>query len=158
MTIIDIPTDQAARLLPLLHQVHALHVRHQPARYAELPTDAILLPWLSQWLQGPDVFCIGVTAPDDDLMGYAIYEIELRPAIPLRAAETRAMLHQISVDAQCRKQGVGSRLLTALKTRMPDHGATVLGTTYATFNDASERLMARASLTPALIYAEHRLS
>jgi aminoglycoside 3-N-acetyltransferase I len=39
MTIRSIPPVQAARLMPLIHLVHDLHVAEQPERYAPLSPD-----------------------------------------------------------------------------------------------------------------------
>lgn len=158
MQIVDIPATQAARLIPLLHQVHALHVLHQPERYPPLPANDILLPWLTDWLNGACLHCLGAQDAAEDLLGYAIFEIEHRPAMPMRAAQTRAMLHHISVDTQHRGTGIGSALIREIKARLPAYGATVLATTYATFNHASERLMARAGLSPVTVYSELRLT
>ena len=155
MTIRPLAPDEAQRLLPLLHQVHALHVAHQPERYPPLPNDAETLDWLSGWLQGTNMQCL-VAEQDSMLCGYAIYEIEHRPAIPLRHAETRGMLHQISVDAAHRRQGIGRALIRTIRSRLIAANITILATTYASFNKASAQLMADAGLAPKMVYAEWR--
>ncbi|WP_171209910.1 MULTISPECIES: hypothetical protein [unclassified Ruegeria] len=76
---------QAHRLLPLLHQVHDLHLAHQPARYAKLPGDRQMAPHMQTWPSMPDVYALGYLQAGD-LLGYVVYEIEHRPATPFRTA------------------------------------------------------------------------
>ena len=155
MTIRPLMADESHRLLPLLHQVHALHVDHQPERYPPLQNNAETLDWLSGWLKGENMHCL-VAEEGGSLSGYAIYEIEHRPAMPLRHAETRGMLHHIAVDHTHRRQGIGRALVQAVRARLNADGITILATTYASFNKASAQLIADAGLAPKMIYAEWR--
>ncbi|MBO9449266.1 GNAT family N-acetyltransferase [Tropicibacter sp. R16_0] len=155
MLIRPLLLDEAERLLPLLHQVHALHVAHQPERYPPLPAEEETLAWLTGWLHGKAMHTL-VAETNGTLCGYAIYEIEHRPAIPVRHAETRGMLHHISVDAHHRRQGIGRALIAAMKTQLAKDGIKIIATTYASFNDASAQLMAQAGLVPKTVYAEWR--
>ncbi|MEM7318222.1 MAG: GNAT family N-acetyltransferase [Pseudomonadota bacterium] len=156
MSIFDIPAKDAQRLIPLLHQVHNLHVLHQPARYRALPDDESLADWLSDWLAAPGLTALGY-ARDKDLVGYLIYEVEKRQPTPFRASETRFMLHHICVDAMHRRKGIAKMLIAELDARARAEKADVLGVTYATFNITSAALMVQAGFSPAYIYAEHRL-
>lgn len=156
MSMVDIPAKDARRLIPLLHQVHDLHLHHQPARYRALPGDASLADWLSDWLATPGLTALGYVQVRD-LVGYLIYEVERRPPTPFRASETRIMLHHICVDARHRRQGIAQRLIVELDARARAEKADVLGVTYATFNSASAALMAQAGFVHAYIYADRRL-
>lgn len=156
MTIRAIPPSQAARLMPLFHQVHDLHVAEQPDRYAPLPTDPETITWLSTWLSSETVHALGHET-DGALTGYLIYEIETRPSTPMRRAETRAMLDVISVDAAHRSQGIGSGLIQAMRASLDPEAVPTIATTYATFNTPSAALMARAGFEPKVIVAEWRL-
>lgn len=155
MIIRPLAPDETPKLLPLLHQVHALHVHHQPDRYPPLRDDTETLAWLSGWLASDNVHCL-VAEEDGTLCGYATYEIEHRPAIPVRRAETRAMLHHISVDAAHRRKGIGRALIADMRTRLAQDGIGIIATTYANFNQPSARLMADAGLSPKTIFAEWR--
>ncbi|SLN31408.1 Acetyltransferase (GNAT) family protein [Falsiruegeria litorea R37] len=155
MIVRPLVPDEAHRLLPLLHQVHSLHVEHQPERYPPLKDDVETLDWLAGWLRGQNMHCL-VAEDDERLCGYAIYEIEHRPAMPVRHAETRGMLHQISVDAAHRRQGIGRALINAMRARLAQEKIGIIATTYASFNTASARLMADAGLAPKTVYAEWR--
>lgn len=157
MKITDIPASEAHRLLPLLHDVHALHVAQQPERYTAHPADADLATWLQDWLSQDNVFALGAESPQGALLGYAIWELEQRPALPVRAAETRAMLHHISIAEAWRRMGVGKALISTLKERATEQDATVVATTYAPFNTASGALMQSMGMEPVLTMAELRV-
>ncbi|MEX0316785.1 MAG: GNAT family N-acetyltransferase [Ruegeria sp.] len=156
MSIIEIPAAEAHRLIPLLRQVHDLHVLHQPRRFSPFPADSEIAPWLADWLAQPDIHALGYETVGK-LAGYAIYEIERRPASPLRPAETRAMLHHVSVDAEHRRQGIGTALIAAIRDRLDPDDIPVIATTYASFNLASAALMAASGFEPAVIFAEWRV-
>jgi GNAT superfamily N-acetyltransferase len=157
MKITDIPASEAHRLLPLLHDVHALHVAQQPERYTAHPADADLATWLQDWLSQDNVFALGAESPQGALLGYAIWELEQRPALPVRAAETRAMLHHIAIAEAWRRMGVGKALISTLKERATEQDATVVATTYAPFNTASGALMQSMGMEPVLTMAELRV-
>ncbi|UWR01695.1 GNAT family N-acetyltransferase [Ruegeria conchae] len=156
MSIATICPSQAHRLLPLLQQVHDLHVQNQPQRYAPLPDDKEVVSYLSEWLSHDAVVALGYEE-NQILLGYAIFELEKRAATPFRRAETRAMLHHISVDTKHRRKGIGLALINEVRARLLADGGDVLATTYATFNTPSAELMARAGLNPLISFAEWRV-
>ncbi|MBY6055494.1 GNAT family N-acetyltransferase [Leisingera daeponensis] len=156
MKIIEIPAAEAGRLLPLLQDLHALHAQHQPERHIPAPGSDDLAAWLQDWLQEDNVFALAAESPQGALLGYLIYELQDRPALPVRPAETRAMLHHISVTEAWRRMGVGKALVEAMKTRALAAGATVVAATYAPFNSASAALMQGMGMSPVLTMAEWR--
>lgn len=156
MDLIDISPEDAHRLIPLLQDLHALHVAHQPDRYLAAPDDAALTRWLTEWLSETSVTARAAVSPQGSVMGYMIYGIEHRPALPVRQAETRAMLHHIAVSESWRRMGVGSALIADLKRAVAAQGIQIVATTYAPFNSASAALMARMGLKPVNVMAEWR--
>lgn len=156
MKIIDIPATEAERLVPMLQDLHALHVTHQPERHIQAPGSRGLAEWLQDWLSEDNVFALAAESPQGTLLGYLICELQERPALPLRAAETRAMLHHISVTEAWRRMGVGKALVEAMKARALEAGATVVAATYAPFNTASAALMKGMGMEPVLTLAEWR--
>ncbi len=156
MEVSPIDPREAACLVPLLHDLHALHFAHHPDRYAAEPSTEALSAWLQDWLASDTAEALVARSPKGVVMGYLIWELEHRPALPVRAAETRAMLQHIAVDAPFRRIGVGKALMAAMKARALERGANVIGTTYAPFNSASAALMQSHGLLPALTYAEWR--
>ncbi|UTS81124.1 GNAT family N-acetyltransferase [Phaeobacter piscinae] len=156
MDLIDITPADAHRLIPLLQDLHALHVAHQPDRYPADPDAAALTRWLEEWLSDSSVTARAAVSPQGSVMGYMIYGIEQRPALPVRRAETRAMLHHIAVSESWRRMGVGSALIADLKRAVALQGIQVVATTYAPFNSASAALMARMGMEPVMTMAEWR--
>lgn len=156
MEIIEIPAAEADRLLPLLQDLHALHAEHQPERHVPAPGSDDLAAWLQDWLREDNVHALAAESPQGALLGYLIYELQDRPALPVRAAEKRAMLHHISVTEAWRRMGVGKALVEAMRTRALAEGATVVAATYAPFNSASAALMQGMGMEPVLTVAEWR--
>ncbi|KIC07309.1 acetyltransferase [Leisingera sp. ANG-M1] len=156
MKIIEIPAADAKRLLPLLQDLHALHAAYQPERHIPEPGSAELAQWLEGWLKEESVSALAAESPQGALLGYVIYELQDRPALPVRAAEIRAMLHHISVTEAWRRMGVGKALLGEMKARSLEAGATVVAATYAPFNTASAALMKGMGMEPVLTMAEWR--
>lgn len=155
MSVTKLCASDVHRILPLLHQVHDLHLVHQPERYAPLPSDRELIAFLHGWLDQPDLFGLSYEV-DGTILGYAIYEIERRIASPFRRAETRAMLHHISVDKGHRRSGIGTMLIAEIRAHLQREGGQVLAASYGIFNTASARLLARAGLQPVMVFAEWR--
>ncbi|MBE1283057.1 MAG: GNAT family N-acetyltransferase [Rhodobacteraceae bacterium] len=156
MQIIDIPAPDAERLVPLLQDLHALHVEHQPGRHRPDPDSGDLARWLEDWLAQDGVHALAAESPQGALLGYVIYVLEDRSALPVRTPEKRAMLHHISVADAWQRMGVGKRLMEAMRTRALKDGATVIATNYAPFNTASAALMQSMGLEPVLTMAEWR--
>ncbi|MCG7623053.1 GNAT family N-acetyltransferase [Epibacterium sp. Ofav1-8] len=156
MKIEPIGPDRAASLVPLLQDLHALHVAHQPERHTAQPSTDHLCTWLEDWLAQPGIHALAAVSPQDAIMGYLIYELEDRPALPVRPAERRAMVHHITVAPALRRIGVGKALMTRMKHDALEKGADVIGVTYAPFNVASAALMRHFGLEPVITMAEWR--
>ena len=156
MKIIDIPASKAARLVPLLQDLHALHVTHQPDRHTANPCANALEEWLSDWLASEGMYALGAESPQGALLGYLIYQIEYRAALPVRAAETRAQLHHIAVQEAWQRMGVGKALMAEMKAQVSAKDISVIATTYAPFNEATAALMTGMGLKPVLTTAEWR--
>lgn len=156
MKIISIPAAAAARLVPLLEELHAVHAAHQPARHRANPSEAELESWLAKMLEQPGIHALGAESPSGTLLGYLLFSVEKRPAMPVRAAETRMMLEHIAVQKAWQRMGVGKALIETMKTRAAEDGVDVIAASYAPFNSASAALMASQGLEPVLVTAEAR--
>ena len=152
----ELEPQDAACLIPLLRQVHDLHVIAHPDLYRAEPPDQDLAAFLQNWIARPEVTAlIAGTVPNPS--GYLIYEIETRPASVLRHAETRAMLHHICVEAAARREGIGQAMIGKMAETLRARRISNMVTTYAAFNSASAALMARAGFAPLTIVAAQRL-
>ncbi len=156
MKIIEVPANDAARIVPLLEGMHAIHAIQQPARHRSDPPAAELETWLTDWLQEPQMHALAAESPTGALLGYLIYGEEDRAALPVREGERRLMLHHIAVQEAWQRMGVGKALIGEMKARAAADGITVIAATYAPFNAASAALMGSQGLEPVLVMAEWR--
>jgi GNAT superfamily N-acetyltransferase len=157
--MIDISTLSACdahRLLPLLEQVHALHVAHQPEIYAPLD-HATALDWLIEAHHTPGITTL-IATQHDEILGYLTFECPPRTApTPLHCARAMARLDAICVDQAHQRRGIGRALCEAFKAHALTHGATHMTASYGAFNTASQDLMAHMGMLAVTIRAEGTL-
>ena len=149
-----ITADEAACLPPLLAQVQAIHAEARPDHFRVETDPEEVLAFLRGWLSEDAVTALVAFGPDGAALGYLIVGIETREASALTHPHRRAMLHHIAVDRACRRSGIGSALIEAMKARVRAQGVTRIATTYAVFNAPSAALMRKAGLEPLVIVAE----
>jgi ribosomal protein S18 acetylase RimI-like enzyme len=156
MKITDITDRDAGRIVPLLRDLHAQHAEEQPLRYPSAPADSDIADWLSDWMEKDGIQAIAAQSPVGALMGYAIYEIEDQPHLPVMRGGKRIQLHHIAVDPPFRRLGVGQALVTEVKSRCQTLGIDTLTTSFAVFDTASAGLMSSMGLQPVTTVAEWR--
>lgn len=153
-TIRPIGPDEAACILPLLQQVHAIHAEARPDHYRADPDPDELLAFLHDWLGSDATTALVAFGPDGSARGYLIYEVETRAPSPLKHGLRRGMLHHIAVDEAWRRSGIGLALIEAMKAGLRAQGVARVATIYATFNAPSAALMRKAGLDPLNVIAE----
>jgi GNAT superfamily N-acetyltransferase len=158
MHLHSLPAHEAATLVPLLQDLHDLHVAHHPERYPADPCPQVLTTWLTEWLTDDMVHALVAESPTGTIMGYVIWEFQERSASPLTTGGARAMVHHVMVAAPFRRLGVGKALLKAVRDQAQTEGAVRIAASYAPFNTASAALMASMGMQAATIHAECYLS
>lgn len=153
-TIRQITADEVACLLPLLAQVHGIHVEAQPSHFRAAPDPEELLTFLRDWLSREEVTAIAALAPDGAAVGYLVFEIETHPQSVLTLPQRHGMLAHIAVDRASRRTGIGLALIEAMKTRLRAQGIERVRTIYGAFNAPSAALMCKAGLEPFNVVAE----
>ncbi len=149
-----IAADEAACILPLLEQVHAIHVEARPDYFPADPDRDELLAFLRDWLSADETTALVAFGPDGSALGYLLFAIETRAPSLLSHAQRRGMLHHISVDQAWRRSGIGLALIDDMKARLRARGIARLVTIYAAFNSPSAALMRKAGLEPFNVIAE----
>lgn len=142
------------RLIPLLQELHALHVAHQPEKYPANPKENELASWLETWLRQEKTYGLVAESPTGATLGYLIYDMEDKLALPVARGGRRAMVHQLAVGAPFRRMGIGKALMTRMKEDALKMGAERISVTYSDFNTASAGLMRAMGLLPKTIVAE----
>ena len=152
-TIRPTTANEAACILPLLEQVHAVHVEAHPDHFPADPDRDGLLAFLRDWLLSDAITALVAFGPDRSALGYLICEVETRAPSLLSLGERRGMLHHISVDRGWRRSGIGLALIEEMKARLRAQGIARVVTIYGAFNSPSAALMRKAGLEPFNIIA-----
>lgn len=153
-TIQPINVAEAERLLPLQKQVQAVHAAAHPDIFRSDIEDGELRAHLRDWLSRTEVTALAALAPDGAVLGHIIYEIERLERSPLRRAMVRGHLHQIVVDRERRRTGIGSALVAAMMAQLRAEGVDRVVASYFAFNEASAALMRKAGFVPLYVQAE----
>ena len=153
-TIQRIEPSEAARLVPLLAALHAVHAKARPDILRADPPSDELRDILETMLGKEGSVGLVAVAPDSAILGYAIYEVERHGATALDAERCWGILHHIAVEAAHRREGIGTALIEAMRAGLRAEGIPRMRTAYWAFNRASESLMRKAGFAPFHIVAE----
>jgi ribosomal protein S18 acetylase RimI-like enzyme len=139
---------QSATLLPLLKQVHALHVAAHPDIYAPITDDTAITTWFAAHCDAKGTKIL--TAQDgDQIIGFAILKLSPQHThTPLHHPQRTGVIDLICVHSDHQRRGVAGRLMTHAQTLAIDAGATELTASVAAFNTPSAHLMAQCGLRP----------
>jgi len=80
--------------------------------------------------------------------GYAYAEFIRRSETPHRHAEDIVYLHHLAVSGACRRRGVGTALMAALRARAEERGVTRIALDVWTFNDSARVFFRRQGFMP----------
>ena len=150
----QITAEDAACLVPLLAQVHAVHAEALPDRYQPAPAPHGLLAALRDRMEDPETTSLAAFAPDASALGGVIVRIGGREPSPLFAGDWWGHLGLVAVDRARRRAGIGPALIDAMKTRLRAQGIGRLRADHAAFNAPSAALMRKAGLQPIAIIVE----
>ena len=140
--------------LPALGRLGALLVRthHEldPARFipATSGTEQAYGSYLGSQLQDPSVLVL-VAERDGDVLGYTYAAVEGNDYMALRGPA--GVLHDIVVDPDHRREGVGRMLLDATLAWLDAHGAPRIVLSTAQRNEAAQRLFAKSGFRRTMI-------
>jgi ribosomal protein S18 acetylase RimI-like enzyme len=153
-TIRRINVANAECIIPLLEQVQAIHAEAHPDHFFAKLHRKEVVSFLHDWLSHKEVTELVALNPEGTVLGYLIFDVEMRKASALTPAQVRGMLHHVAVDQACRRVGIGSALLGEMKARLRNQGVVRVRTVYAAFNSPSAALMRKAGMEPFSIIAE----
>ncbi len=134
------------RLEPLWLALHEHHVRISP-RLAGMPARLAHESWARRranyihWASGPDTFVL-VAEANHQLVGYAFVTVASGYS-SWNSGERQAQLETLSVAPSIRGQGIGDRLLAAVRERLSRAGIESIALTAACANDGAHRFYER---------------
>lgn len=146
--------EELDRLEPLWLDLQQHHMRISP-RLARMPKRSPAESWprrrekYARWLDSPETFVV-VAERDGELVGYAFVTVGPGYA-SWDGGERMAELETLSVAAEVRGRGLGSRLLSAVRKRLAADGIGHLAVTSAVTNIGSQRFYERHGLNKAFV-------
>lgn len=137
LTLKDVPDLRA-----LLWQTQVQHATENPDRYRAFDHSGELTALLVSQMSAPGVIAIGLEDAEG-LAGYLLATVsEIGPKGVL-VPRAFAMLTEIAVRKDRRRQGVANRLLDELVHRAKSQGLTMIRAAHADFNTASAAMLER---------------
>ncbi len=141
-----LPRHEFGRLEPLWLALHEHHVRISPT-LAGMPARSTRESWARrraryiQWASDPDTFVL-IAEANDQLVGYAFVTVA-SGYCSWNSGERQAQLETLSVAPSIRGQGVGERLLAAVRERLTKAGIESITLAAACANDGAHRFYER---------------
>ncbi|MBZ4018101.1 GNAT family N-acetyltransferase [Streptomyces purpurogeneiscleroticus] len=153
LSIKQISADRLDDLEPLWKALHRHHVSVAGHLEQLAPSLSPEASWQNRrakyatWLASSDAFALAVEA-DDELVGYAMARVkEQQPGSWERGART-GVLESLSVRADQRGSGIGTRLFEAVRAEFVDRGAREFELAVIATNADAIRFYTRQGLLP----------
>lgn len=136
----------------LMQQVHDLHVANRPDCYR--PCAPFTRERLNELTADPSVEALAAEI-DGSVAGLAVLVMRAPTANPVMQPRRVAFLDDLCVDAQYRRQGVGTALLKEAQRRAAARGADSLELMAWGFNEAAIRFYEHAGFGVRSLILEH---
>jgi ribosomal protein S18 acetylase RimI-like enzyme len=150
MDIVAIRSATAADLpaiLPMVAQTCAFHQRIAPAKYPFLPEpEKRYINWLARQINEPrSVFLVAQL--DQCLVGFLIADVEAE--IPIYTVKEYGFIHDVWVDEDARRHGVGRALILEMVARFRAIGVPQIRLDVVATNTSAEQLFASCGFAVA---------
>jgi ribosomal protein S18 acetylase RimI-like enzyme len=144
------PEDVEA-VLPMVAQICAFHEKLDPAKYGFLPhPENRYRGWLANRAgDSRGVFLVAQPDSSDRLAGFLVATIERE--IPIYRLDEFGFIHDVWVEPEFRKQGVGKALTESAVSRFGQLGVTQIRLDTAAANEPARRLFASVGFRPSVI-------
>jgi ribosomal protein S18 acetylase RimI-like enzyme len=121
MEILQAKPEHAGEIARLNDAVQKLHAEHHPDVF-KYPTHAAETEKFFRETMSADDNFIFVATIAGHAVGYVWCTIELKQENVFKYGQRRVYIHQLSVEPQCRRQGVGRELMHAVESLARRHG------------------------------------
>lgn len=121
MEILRAKPEHAGEIARLNDAVQKMHAEHHPDVF-KYPTDAAEVERFFRERMSADDNVIFVATLAGHTVGYVWCTIELKQESVFKHGQRRVYIHQLSVEPQCRRKGVGRELMHAVARLARRHG------------------------------------
>jgi ribosomal protein S18 acetylase RimI-like enzyme len=151
MRIRPATSDDVESVLPMVAAICAFHERLDPAKYGFLPhPERKYRGWLTGRAADPrSVFLVAEADIPGMLAGFLVATIERE--IPIYRLDEFGFIHDVWVEPEFRKQGVGKALALAAVVRFRQIGVKQIRLDTAADNEAARQLFASAAFRPSVV-------
>ena len=121
MEILKAKLEHVSEIVLLNDAVQKMHAEHHHEVF-KYPTDAVEMErFFRDIISGGENF-IFLARISDQAVGYVWGTIQRRPENVFKYGQERMYIHQLSVEPECRRKGVGRRLMYALDSVARENG------------------------------------
>lgn len=131
----------AALLVRLNRSVQVVHAAKHPEEFRQTVDPGEAMRFFAGVLAQP-VNIVGIAELDGEIAGYIWCELQRRSPTPFTVARSRLYVHHVSVDAWCRRKGVGAALLAYASERAAGEGVTEIALDTWSRNTAAQAFFA----------------
>ena len=121
MEILKAKPEHVSEIVLLNDAVQQMHAEHHPDVF-KYPVDAAEMEKFFRGILSSEDHFIFIAKISYQAVGYIWGEIQRRPDNIFKYGQDRMHIHQLSVEPDYRRQGVGRRLMYALDNVARDHG------------------------------------
>lgn len=141
-TLEDLPT-----ILPMVAKTCAFHQRIAPAKYPFLPEpEKRYVRWMSSQISAPrSVFLVAELA--GKVVGFVIADVE--GEIPIYQVKEFGFVHDVWVEEEARRHGVGKALMLEMVRRFREMGVVQVRLDVVAGNEPAEKLFAECGFAVA---------
>lgn len=138
----DLTSEDIPQICLLLRQTQLEHSAKNPDRYRKIDSHRELTEILEAQFSVPRAIAIGFEV-EGDLAGYLLAVVSEINGHGILVPRAFAMINEIAVHDDHRRQGIASLLLEELKHRAKDQGISMIRAAHGDFNRASARVLER---------------
>jgi ribosomal protein S18 acetylase RimI-like enzyme len=151
MLIRSATSEDVEAVLPMVAAICAFHERLDPAKYGFLPhPEQRYRGWLTSRAGDPrSVFLVAQPDTPNRLAGFLVATIERE--IPIYRLDEFGFIHDVWVEPEFRKQGVGKALAESAVSRFRQLGVRQIRLDTAAENEPARRLFASAGFRPSVV-------
>ncbi|WP_299549711.1 GNAT family N-acetyltransferase [uncultured Tateyamaria sp.] len=153
----DLSCEDLRPVCDLLRSTQDAHASQYPCIYRSVDEDSDLLGIIETQMSHPGAIAL-CHVQDGTVSGYLLAVISDVSSGGILVPRRIAMLNEIAVHEQHRRQGIADKLMEEMIRRALEKGASAVRASHAVFNQASARLLERHGFLPVTMTVERDLN